>query len=108
MYVCRVKSKQNHMTTNNPFEVIDQRLANIENLLFSMKQDNKRPQEDPEKLMTIQQAAEFLSLSVPTLYTKISREKDFPHMKRGKRLYFLRGELLKYLKGNDPVNFKIK
>lgn len=96
------------MTTNNPFEVIDQRLSNIEGLLLSMKHDSKRPQEDPEKLMTIQQAAEFLSLTVPTLYTKISREKGFPFMKRGKRVYFLRKDLLKYLKGNDPTSFTIK
>jgi len=94
--------------TNNPFELLDQRLANIEGLLLSIKHDSKRPQEDPDKLMTIQQAAEFLSLSVPTLYTKVSREKDFPHLKRGKRLYFLKENLLNYLKGCDPVNFKIK
>jgi len=94
--------------TNNPFEVLDQRLSNIEGLLMKMKHESKQPQEDPDKLMTVQQAAEYLSLSVPTMYTKISREKDFPHLKRGKRLYFLRGELMKYLKGEDPTNFKIK
>lgn len=94
--------------TNNPFEVLDQRLCNIEKLLLSMKHESKRPQQDPEKLMTIQQAAEFLRLTVPTIYTKVSREKDFPHMKRGKRLYFLREELMKYVKGGDLPNFKIK
>jgi len=39
------------------------------------------------KPMTIKEAAEYLNLSVPTLYGKVSRE-----------LYFFRDDLLKYLK----------
>lgn len=95
--------------TNNPFETIDQRLSNIEWLLMTMKQEIKgRPTETPERLMTVQEAADFLSLSVPTIYTKVSREKDFPHLKRGKRVYFLRDQLIKYMKGDNTTIFTIK
>jgi len=48
-------------------------------------------------LLTIKQAAEFLSLSVPTLYTKVSR-KEIPVNKRGKRLYFSTDELSTWIK----------
>ena len=51
-----------------------------------------------EQLFTIQKASEFLSLSVPTIYGKVSR-KEIPFMKRGKRLYFSPTELMDYLKG---------
>lgn len=48
-------------------------------------------------LLTVQQAAEFLSLSVPTIYAKISN-KELPCMKRSKRVYFSREDLLSYLR----------
>jgi len=44
-----------------------------------------------------EQAAEFLSLSVPTLYTKVSR-KEIPVNKRGKRLYFSMVELSEWVR----------
>ena len=59
---------------------------------------NEQPGTDhPERLLTIQEAAEFLSLSVPTLYSKVSKG-ELPVMKRGKRLYFSRTELMEYIK----------
>lgn len=64
--------------------------------LLTEKQQNP-PIENPEKLLTIQQAAEFLSLSVATIYSKVSRG-NIPFMKRSKRLYFSSIELLDYLK----------
>jgi len=39
-----------------------------------------------------------LNLSIPTVYSKVSRN-ELPVMKRGKRLYFSKLELLEYLKG---------
>jgi len=61
------------------------------------KQRNTEPQNEQETLLTIQQAAEFLNLSVPTIYSKVSKS-ELPFMKRSKRLYFSRAELLDYLK----------
>jgi excisionase family DNA binding protein len=53
--------------------------------------------DQPEQLLTIQEAADFLNLTVPTLYSKVSK-RELPVMKRGKRLYFSNTELLDYLK----------
>ena len=51
----------------------------------------------PEKLLTIQEAAKFLNLTVPTIYSKVSKG-ELPVMKRSKRLYFSSSELMDYLK----------
>lgn len=62
----------------------------------------------PEQLLTIQEAAEFLSLTVPTMYSKVSKG-ELPVMKRSKRLYFSRTELLEYLKdGRKKSNAEIE
>ncbi|NLI41356.1 MAG: helix-turn-helix domain-containing protein [Caldisericales bacterium] len=83
---------------NNPFEEIEARLSSIEILLLDLKNNLKMVEPtDPEKLLTIQEAAEFLRLTVPTMYGKVSKG-ELPVMKRGKRLYFSRTELLEYLK----------
>lgn len=50
------------------------------------------------KLLTIKETADFLSLSVPTIYSKVSRG-ELPVMKRNGRLYFSTDELVEYLKG---------
>lgn len=70
---------------------------------------NEQPTTDqPEQLLTIQQAAEFLSLSVPTLYSKVSKG-ELPVMKRSKRLYFSSTELMEYLKqGRKKSNAEIE
>lgn len=67
--------------------------ANILNAVLT----NQNTTHQSEQLLTIQQASEFLNLSVPTLYTKVSKN-EIPVMKRSKRLYFSRIELLDYLK----------
>jgi excisionase family DNA binding protein len=55
--------------------------------------NEQTPTEQPEQLLTIQEASEFLSLAVPTLYSKVSKG-ELPVMKRTKRLYFSRTELM--------------
>jgi excisionase family DNA binding protein len=66
------------------------------------------PTDQPEQLLTIQEAAEFLSLTVSTLYSKVSKG-ELPFMKRSKRLYFSRTELLGYLKdGRKKSNTEIE
>jgi excisionase family DNA binding protein len=84
---------------NNPFEVIEARLSSIENLILNLKHQPQKvePIQQPERFLTIQEASEFLSLSVPTIYSKVSKG-ELPVMKRSKRLYFSNSELLEYLK----------
>jgi len=86
---------------NNPFETIDARLSNIENLLLDLKLSPKElnHQSNADKLLTIKEAGEFLHLSVATLYGYVSRN-DIPFSKRpnSKRLWFSKQELVEWLK----------
>jgi len=50
-----------------------------------------------DELLTVQDTAKFLSLSVPTVYTLISKG-ELPVMKRSKRCYFSKVELINYLR----------
>ncbi len=55
-----------------------------------------------------QEAAEFLSVTAATMYGKIY-SGELPVMKRGKRLYISRAELLEYLKdGREKSNAEIE
>jgi excisionase family DNA binding protein len=95
---------------SNPFDAIDARLSNIETLLHEIKQTPKdRAKEaNTDELLTVQDAAKFLSLSVPTVYGLISKG-DIPVMKRSKRCYFLRADLIDYLKkGRKMSNSEIE
>jgi excisionase family DNA binding protein len=57
---------------------------------------------EPERLLTVTEAAEFLSLTVPTIYSKVSKN-ELPVMKRNNRLYFSTEELREYLKGGKRL-----
>jgi len=72
---------------------MSERLARMENML-SVVTIPPKPQSD---LLNIQEAAELLSLSVPTLYSKISR-RELPFSKAGKRVYFSKNEILAFVK----------
>lgn len=61
-----------------------------------------------EVLYTIQQASEFLNLSVPTIYSKVSKG-ELPVMKKGKKLYFSSIELMQFIKdGRRKTNLEIE
>jgi excisionase family DNA binding protein len=74
---------------------LSKKLDNIEKLLLALQ--SLQPSESSEQLLTIQEAAQFLNLSVPTMYSKVSKG-ELPVMKRSKRLYFSNIELMEYLK----------
>ncbi len=68
----------------------------------------QQPTDPPDQLLTIQDAAKFLSLTVPTMYSKVSKG-ELPVMKRSKRLYFSRTELMDYIKvGRKKSNAEIE
>ena len=75
--------------------ILTQEVNEIKQLLI--KQQDQTNTEQSEKLLTVQETAKFLNLKVPTIYSKCSRN-ELPFMKRSKRLYFSRTELLNYLK----------
>jgi len=49
-----------------------------------------------DEIFTVEQASVFLRLAIPTIYTKVCRG-ELPADKPGKRLYFKKSELLKWM-----------
>lgn len=71
-------------------------------------QSNNPPTEQSEQLLTIQAAAEFLHLTVPTMYSKVSKG-EISAMKRSGRLYFSSIELMEYVKaGRKKSNAEVE
>ena len=88
---------------NNPFLSIDERLSNIEIMLLEMKHPLPTPQPEADGLLTVPQAAAFLNLAVPTIYTHISKG-TIPHFKKSKKVYFSKAELLAWLKEDRKLS----
>jgi len=83
---------------SNPFEAIENRLSGIEKMILDLRKDSHLPKENSDELLSVEGAAEFLRLTTPTIYSKVSRG-ELPFMKRSKRLYFSKTELMDYVKG---------
>lgn len=82
-------------------------IINCVNACLSTSQKNIAEASQQDELLTIQQAAEILKLSVPTIYGLVSRT-EIPHAKKGKRLYFSKQELLDWVQsGRKKTNAEI-
>jgi predicted DNA-binding transcriptional regulator AlpA len=84
---------------NNPFETIDARLSNIENLLLDLKHPQKEKGDHPEEdqMLNLQQACELLKVSKQTVYGYVHRAQ-VPVFKKGKILYFSQHDLIQWIK----------
>lgn len=61
-----------------------------------------------DKILSVAEAADFLNLKIPTIYSLVS-QNELPVMKRSKRLYFSTVELTKYIKeGRKQTNSEIQ
>lgn len=81
----------------NPFEQIDRRLSNIEQLLLAIKHSPVQSLLPPNvlpDLLSVKEAAKLVNLAVPTIYGLVGRN-EIPFHKRNhsKKLYFSRHEL---------------
>jgi predicted DNA-binding transcriptional regulator AlpA len=72
--------------------LLHEKISHIEQVIME-----RHPQEESEEVFNISQAVAYLNLSVATLYTKVSRQ-EIPVNKRGKRLYFYKGELTTWIR----------
>ena len=79
---------------------IHEKLDRISELLSSKEIS---PQVIENNLFNIQQAAQFLSLAVNTIYSKVSR-KEIPYIKKGKRLYFFKEQLAEWVESGTSSN----
>lgn len=92
---------------NNPFEQLNDRLNKIEDILLNLSNEPKN-ESKADELLVIEDAAKFLNLAVPTIYGKVSNN-SIPFNKQGKRLYFLKSELIEYIKqGRNKTNLEIE
>lgn len=86
--------------------MLTKEVSELKELLLKKNEHHSTSQ--PEQFLTIQEAAILFNLKVPTMYSKVSKG-EIPVMKRGKRLYFSRSELLEYLKeGRKKSNSEIE
>ena len=85
---------------------ISLKLETIESLLIDQSETSLP--ENSDELMGVKETAEFLSLSVQTIYGKVSKG-ELPVMKRSKKLYFSKYDLMDYLKrGRRKTNLEIQ
>jgi excisionase family DNA binding protein len=92
---------------SNPFDTIDSRLSNIENILLDLKRDNLPLATQPtEDLLTVEETGKFLGLSKSTVYGLI-QDKQIPNLKPtgSKRVYFIKQDLINYLKEGRRQTF---
>ncbi|GEO03372.1 excisionase [Adhaeribacter aerolatus] len=89
------------MFTKNPtFEELPKavslllvKLDHIEQLLLQNTSNSNSVSEQP---LSVQEAAKFLNLAVPTVYTLVSQQ-ILPYSKKSKRLYFSKQDLTEWI-----------
>ena len=79
----------------NPFEIIEQRLDAIEQLLREIKYGIPSS-EFGKNVMNVRQLSKYLGLSLSDIYKKTS-SNVIPFYKRGKKIYFKRTEIDEWL-----------
>lgn len=72
------------------------KLDDIEKLLLLVKTNSAEPIKH-EEFLSVQEAANFLKLAVPTIHTMVNRA-EIPANKAGKKLYFSKDELTAWIK----------
>jgi len=76
-------------------EVVRQLFEKVEHIELLLQELKIKPEEN--NILNLTEAAEFLKISPGALYTKVSR-REIPSSKPGKRLYFDKDELKKWIK----------
>lgn len=79
----------------NPFELIMNKLTEIENLI---KQENVNTTAT-EEILNLENASHYVGISKSTIY-KYTSSREIPHFKRGKKLFFKKVELDDWLTTN--------
>ena len=63
--------------------------------------------EGGDSILTIQETSEFLHVQKQTLYSYVSK-RQIPHHKRAGRLYFLKNELIDWIKAGNKRSFDVE
>lgn len=90
----------------NAVSELMEKLDVIEGLLRNQR--SLEPIAIQNQFLTVIEAAKYLNLAVPTVYSLVSKG-ELPYMKRSKRLYFSREDLMNYVRtGRQQSNTEIK
>lgn len=85
--------------------ILIKEFSELKTLLLDKRE---QPINQPEHFLSVQEAGKLLNLADSTIYSKVSKN-ELPVMKRGKRLYFSRNELMQYVKeGRIKTNVEIE
>lgn len=96
----------------NPFQTLDERLSNIENLLLDIKH-NPIPKNEPQQNNLWLDLNDLIKYdpekrTKPTIYGYV-HQGSIPYHKRGKKLIFLKSEIDEWLKsGRVKTNAEIE
>ena len=101
------------MEQNLTFEQLPKAVTMLTKEVSELKQllteKQEQPTEQHEQLLTVQEAANLLHLTVPTIYSKNSKGELPGVCKRGKRLYFSKQSLIQWVKeGRKKSNSEIE
>lgn len=103
-----------HNSDYQSIRLIDMNADQLKALIKNTVQDcinEIQPQEktiEQDEFLTTKEAALFLKEAVQTIYQKV-RAKELPYMKRSKRLYFSKKELIQHLKqGRVKTNAELR
>ena len=86
----------------NPFELILEKLNSIDKMIGQLHLRNASTSAGAN-VTDINEASRFLGLSKSALY-KMTCNREIPHYKRGKRLYFDKSELAKWVMRNKILS----
>ena len=89
--------EQRIVTNEYLYGVITTLVQKVESLESSI-QDIKNTS-DKDKLLDIEELAEFLGKSKVTVY-RLKHDKKIPYIKQGNRIYFLKKDVMEWLKSN--------
>ena len=76
--------------------IIEDAVETVLNRKQGLFQPPPAPKQPLPELMSIKMVAEYIHLSVPTVYGLVSKQ-TIPHYKRGNRLYFKREDIEKWI-----------
>ncbi len=93
----KIKHLCQKIIMENPFEVIQNKLDRITELLEKLisTQEGAHKKNESE-IMTIDDASALLSISKQTIY-RYTSSRHIPHFKKGKKLYFKKEDLIKWV-----------
>lgn len=84
------------ITFENLPQSVDRLYTKLENIERLIIQSSDQVKDEPNKLLSIDEASDYLNLAKPTIYSMVSKGK-IPYMKKSKRLYFSKNELFEYV-----------